>query len=104
MSKKLIKDLKVGDVCFFILSDSATNIVHCQSIEKKKSCGENYYDLVFVTEYNSLLKTFEFGNSSYCGVNLGSGNHVFVNKEDALDYINILQSNCEDSKKLINEY
>ena len=100
MSKKLIKDIKSGDVCFFVHNTGITRILKCQNIKKKKSCKIDYYEITFVTEYNSLQKYCEFGEcNSIAGIDHG----IFLTKEDAIDYINTIQNNFEHSKELIKK-
>lgn len=101
MSKKLIKDIKSGDVCFFVHSTGITRILKCQNISKKKSCKIDYYDIIFVTEHNFLRKYCEFGEYNCIG---GIDYGIFLTKEDAIDYINTIQNNLEHSKELINQY
>ena len=63
MSKKLVKDLKENDICFFVYDDGVASIVNCDSIKKSnnyiKGCIIKTFtikDAKIWTENNGLKK------------------------------------------------
>lgn len=98
---KTIKDLKVNDICFLVRNDGSLLSLKCYSIKKAKSCNIDYFDIAFTTNYNTLMRYSEFGEISSI---VDTKHTIFLNKEDVIKHIDIIESNCLISKVLLEQY
>ena len=103
MSKKLVKDLKENDICFFVYDDGVANIVNCDSI-KKSNIGLDfeYYEVTFISRNNGAI--LEYSCKGECDFIMGDDHVIYLNKVDALEQIEYVIKECNVSKELINEY
>lgn len=103
MSKKLVKDLKENDICFFVYDDGVARIVNCDSIKKSKiGLDIEYYEVTFIARDNGAI--LKYNCKGECDFIMGDNHVIYLNKVDALEQIEYVIKECNLSKELINEY
>ena len=104
MSKKLIKDLKENDICFFVYDDGVARIVNCDSINKVNiGLDIEYYEVTFIARNNGAFFRYNYCNGESDFI-MGDDHAIYLNKVDALEQIEYVIKECNLSKELINEY